>query len=99
MLLFHHPDDLIDVLPADRVRRRLDHHADQRLRPALAKQNPSRIAQKVRHAPHLGLHIAVLLRRILILYPHIFQHLRIDRNLRGQLCQPLFFLQHDLHDL
>ena len=75
------------IVPAGIQIRRFHHHPDHRLGAGLTQQNPALAAQFLRYLRHLGLNGGIVLGRLFVLYPDIFQDLRINLHLGGQLCQ------------
>ena len=66
---------------------------------ALAHQHAPRVAQLFLRRANRFLHLRVRLRRLLVLYPHVNQLLRINRQVRSQLMQRFLRRAHDLHHL
>ena len=95
-------DDLRNPFAALRAQRRVlrfHHHAHQRFRAALAHKHTPRVAQLFLRRANRVLHLRIRLRRLLVLYPHVNQLLRINRQVGSQLMQRFLRRAHDLHHL
>ena len=91
--------DLGDVLLAGIVIRCFHHHANDRLGTGFADENAAGIAQRLRHDLNCRLHRGIVLRRLLVGDPDVFQHLRVDGQRFCQFAQGLLLGQHDFHHL
>ena len=91
--------DFVHVLPAGRLVRGLRHHADHRLGARLAHQDAAAIAQGGGCLLHRGPDGGVAHGGLFVGHAHIFQHLRVNFQGRGQLAQLFLAGQHHLHHL
>ena len=97
--LLHDIDHIRNVFLTQRVRGRLNHDAQHRLRAALAHEDASLVAEPLGDGLLRRNDRRVMERGVFVIDLHIRKLLRILAHRRGQLGERLFAVEHDLHEL
>ena len=97
--LAHDIDHIRNVFLTQRVRGRLNHDAQHRLRTALAHEDAALVAEPLGDGLLRRNDRGVIERGVLVVDLHVRELLRIFAHGRSQFGERLFAVEHDLHEL